>query len=402
MVDFIWEACTNINQVTQMKPFRKISGYMPPNREINELSYKRALSVLNGHFTIPCAPNSQYDSEQLVESLVYLTVENKYAESGLQNLACTHKAPSADTLLRRVKNVKWKDAYSMLVEANDHVIKKLKRKNIFQKPVMAAADLSDDPYYGEFNNKISQGKYERGTCQFYRHASLHVVEAGKRVTLFTMMVTPFDDHASILETLIQAARSRGIRIRTLLVDRGFFGADVVNKLKQLRQRFLMPAVKHERVKRAIEDYDKKLTSAVIDHVIVGAEKKLAYCRLFMFMKKYAQPTDAVTDRYIAFATNMSVDGVILAYDQLPEEYRKRWGIETGFRVQDNVQAKTTSKNYTVRVVYIMLSTILYNIWVLANATLARKLRIEFKKPKIKLSQLAHYFSMQIEQPYKPP
>jgi hypothetical protein len=71
-------------------------------------------------------------------------------------------------------------------------------------------------------------------------------------------------------------------------------------------------------------------------------------------------------------------------------------------VQDNVQTKTTSKNYTVRVAYIMLSTFLYNIWVLANVALARKLHIELKKPRIKLSQLAHYFSMQIEQPYKPP
>ena len=173
------------------------------NYPINEHSH------LNEHFTIPLRAKQPIQHEQLVESLVYLTVENKYAESGLQNLACTHKAPSADTLLRRVKNVKWKDAYSMLVEANDHVIKKLKRKGIFKKTVLAAADLSDDPYYGEFNNKICQGKYERGTSQFYRHASLHVVEAGKRVTIFTMMVTPFDDHASIIETLIQAARSRG-------------------------------------------------------------------------------------------------------------------------------------------------------------------------------------------------
>ena len=60
---------------------------------------------------------------------------------------------------------------------------------------------------------------------------------------------------------------------------------------------------------------------------------------------------------------MSLKRVIFAFDELPEEYRKRWGIKTGFRVQDNVQAKTTSKNYAVRVAYIMLSTFLYNIWV---------------------------------------
>lgn len=53
-------------------------------------------------------------------------------------------------------------------------------------------------------------------------------------------------------------------------------------------------------------------------------------------------TETVVDRYVAFFTNMSVERVILAYEQLPEEYRKRWGIETGFRVQDNVQSTTVA------------------------------------------------------------
>ena len=375
---------------------------MPPNRKMNELSYKRAFQILSEHFTLRCAPNSRYPSGVIVESLMYLTVENAYAESGLQNLACTRKAPSADTLLRRVKTLPWKEAYRMLVEANDRVVKKLKRRGIFKKPVLAAADLSDDPYYGEYGNKVCAGRRERGTNQFYRHASFHVVEAGKRATVFTMMVTPFDDHASVVEKLLSAARSRGIRVELLLVDRGFNGADVVNKLKRLRQPFLMPAQKHRGVKKAIEDYDNGLTPAVIDFKIEGDQDKKARCRLFMLMKRDASPLEPVTGRYVAFFTNLSVERVILAYEQLPEEYRKRWGIETGFRVQDNVQAKTTSKSFTVRVVYIMLSTFLYNIWVLANAALIKTLREDFKKPKIKLSQLAHYFRRKIEQPYKPP
>jgi hypothetical protein len=385
-----------------MKTLTPTSGYMPPNRKNNKLSYKRASQTLNEHFKLPQAPNSQHNNQQLIQSLIYLTVENAYAESGLQNLACTQTAPSADMLLRRLKALHWKDAHRMLTEANDHIIKKLRRKGTFKKPILAAVDLSDDPYYGEFTNKICQGKYERGTCQFYRHASLHVVEAGKRATIYTTMVTPFDDHESITEHLVLAARSRGIRIGLLLVDRGFNGAEVVNKLKVLRQPFLMPAQKHKNVKKAIEDYDRKLTSAVIDFPIVGAQKRKARCRLFVVMKKDATPIESVTDRYIVFFTNLSVERVILVYDRLPKDYRKRWGIETGFRVQDNVQAKTTSKSYTVRVAYVMLSTFLYNIWVLGNVVLAKELRVGLQKPRIKFSQLAHYFRRVIEQPYKPP
>ena len=231
---------------------------------------------------------------------------------------------------------------------------------------------------------------------------MHVVEAGKRATVFTVMVTPFDDHAAVVEKLVLAARSRGIRVKLLLVDRGFNGVEVVNKLKQLRQPFLMPAQKHKNVKKAIEDYDRKLTPAVIDFTIWGDLNRRACCRLFVLMKKDASPLEPVTDRYFAFFTSLSVERVILAYGLLPEEYRKRWGIETGFRVQDNVQAKTTSSNFTVKVVYTMLSTFLYNIWVLGNAVFARKLGLDLGKPKIKLSQLAHFFRRKIEQPNEPP
>ncbi len=375
---------------------------MPPNREINKLSYKTALSTLNRHFKIPCAPNSQYTNEQLNQTLTYLTVKKAYAESGLQNLACTRQAPSADTLLRRVKSLNPKDAYHMLTEANDEVIRKLKHRGIFKKPVLAAIDLSYDRYYGKDNNQIRKGRCDRGTRRFYMHASLHVVETGKRITVFTMPLTSLDDDPFILETLILAARARGIRIRTLLVDRGFNGVKVVNKLKQLRQMFLAPAIKTPGVKCAIEAYDRKETSAEVDFRMVGTYNIEAFCRLFMVMKQGVSPDDAVVNRYNVFLTNLPILRVILAFELLPEEYRKRWGIETGFRMQDNVEAKTTSVNPTVRVVYTLLSTFVYNIWVYANAVCAKLLRTEFKRLCVKLFEMAHYFGREIEQPHKPP
>jgi hypothetical protein len=335
---------------------------MPPIRKINELSYKKALSALKEHFTIQLAPNSQYTQDQLIECLLYLTVQKQYAESGLQNLACTRQAPSADTLLRRVKSLNWKDAANMLTQANDEVIKKLKHRGIFKKPVLAAA-LSCDRYYGKDNNQIRKGRCDRGTRRFYMHASLHVVEADKRVTIFTMPLTPLDDDPFILETLVLAARARGIRVYTLLVDRGFNGVRVINKLKQLRQPFLAPAIKTPGVKRAIIAYDRKETPAEVNFRMVGTYNREAFCRLFMVMKHGVSPDDLVVNRYNVFLTNLSILRVILAFEQLPEEYRKRRGIETGFRMQDNMEAKTTNVNHTVRVVYTLLSTFVYNIWV---------------------------------------
>jgi putative transposase len=51
-----------------------------------------------------------------------------------------------------------------------------------------------------------------------------------------------------------------------------------------------------------------------------------------------------------------------------ELYRKRWGIETSYRVKGDFRPKTTSRRYVIRLFYFMFSTCLYDLWVLANLT----------------------------------
>ena len=46
--------------------------------------------------------------------------------------------------------------------------------------------------------------------------------------------------------------------------------------------------------------------------------------------------------------------------------RKRWGIETGYRMIRKFLAKTTSKRYGTRLMYFYLAVLLYNFWVLLN------------------------------------
>jgi len=48
-------------------------------------------------------------------------------------------------------------------------------------------------------------------------------------------------------------------------------------------------------------------------------------------------------------------------------YGKRWGIETSYRVKkQSFLAKTTSKNYQIRIFYFLFSVLLYNLWLLAD------------------------------------
>jgi hypothetical protein len=177
----------------------KTPEYMPPKDRVSRLVYKQALSALQEHLVIPSAPNSHYKNRDILESLVYLSIEERYAESGLEDLASTRLeyTPSADTLLYRLKKLDRKQAYAMLISANDSILEKLRRRGIFRKPVIAAVDLSNDNYYGEYNGLLRRSKKERGTNLFYTYASFHIVEKGKRITIFTVPVYQLDDHSTI-------------------------------------------------------------------------------------------------------------------------------------------------------------------------------------------------------------
>ncbi|MDI6721106.1 MAG: hypothetical protein QMD85_01855, partial [Candidatus Aenigmarchaeota archaeon] len=54
-------------------------------------------------------------------------------------------------------------------------------------------------------------------------------------------------------------------------------------------------------------------------------------------------------------------------------YSRRWGIETSYRMKKEMRAKTTSKNYIIRLFYFLFSTLLYNLWILMDSIISKSL-----------------------------
>ena len=122
--------------------------------------------------------------------------------------------------------------------------------------------------------------------------------------------------------------------------------------------FIMPAVRNERIKRMLNEYAKGNIPSVYE---MGSKVYLVIAR-----KKGSREEDKPVDKFIAFVTNIKFDDPERIVSVIPEEYRYRWGIETSYRVEDGFEAKTTSRNFTLRVIYFMLSIILYNLWIIAR------------------------------------
>ena len=106
-----------------------------------------------------------------------------------------------------------------------------------------AIDLHLDPYYGQpyrSRNEIYYGKAKQGTTKFHAYASACIVEYGRRYTLALTWVRRHESMVTVLRRLLARIREIGLKIRCLLLDRGFFSVAVMALLQQEKLPFLMP------------------------------------------------------------------------------------------------------------------------------------------------------------------
>ncbi len=103
--------------------------------------------------------------------------------------------------------------------------------------------------------------------------------------------------------------------------------------------------------------------------------------------------DKGNNEYHLFATNLPVNNVSDFVKKIPEEYRKRWNIETGYRVKNAFKIRTCSKSPIARSLFFLIQCLLYNIESLL------KLVIEIDTYKLK-STISDAIEIIIKEGYK--
>ena len=338
-------------------------------------AYQLALDLLDKRVNLPAAPNAHYRNDSIYNGLLYLSLNNTYAETAMADLRIKHHvgAPSGREFLYRVKKlfgipkqqldyfervrIQMK-IWEKLTAVNDELVAIAVNSCLFKKPVICAIDYTKIPYYGTFNSNVIRSKHDRGTELFYEYASISVVEKGRRICIYTVQITLLSEEKhEILKRLMTQALARGIRIKMLLVDRAFFTVDCINTLNEMKIKFVMPCVGNERVQSAIDTLGK--TGKLMKFPIYNAAHDEATFTMVVVRND--------RDELIGFATNVSADWSVQYFvKRIPKVYRKRWSIETTFRKMKEIVGMTTSPLPELRLVYFMLAMILYNIWQVVN------------------------------------
>ena len=92
-------------------------------------------------------------------------------------------------------------------------------------------------------DEVCRSKAKGGTTHFFTYATAYAVVRGRRYTLAMCRVRAKQSMDHVLRTLLTRLVTLGIRMKLLLLDRGFYSVRVIQDLITCKLPFIMPAVK---------------------------------------------------------------------------------------------------------------------------------------------------------------
>ena len=304
--------------------------------------------------------NAKYSTIELLDMLTHVAMTKDFTENGFKTYKLQNsKAPSADTILyhlNKFEDIEEIEKIFYNVFEKIFEIAKKENKLLKRRKFDVATDLTDQLYYGDKNDfMVVETKPQKGTTHCFRFATINIVVAGQRFTLSALPMHKFTTKEEVVEKLINCAKSK-IGINRVYLDRGFFSASLIKLLNSLKIKWLMPAIKRKNIKTYLDKYSGVFSKVIKYKMEHHDTRDIATFNLII--------VDSREGKKCLFATNINIPEQLAAY--LFRWYSNRWGVETSYRVKGDFKARTTSKNYIIRLFYFMFSVCLYNLWILAN------------------------------------
>jgi putative transposase len=248
-------------------------------------------------------------------------------------------------------------------------------KIVFRRRRDAAIDLTLIPYHGRPNldpRELYHSLAKSGTTKFHAYATLYVIHEGQRYTLAVTRVDKGEKMPEVTKRLLRMARARGLKLRVLLLDRGFFSTEVIDYLKHSRTPFLMPVMfrgrKPTQPAKLAASLHQFLTKMSGWHRFTlsgkGGNQKVSICVSAMFYLH--EKTQKKRLKRMVFACwEPPASRVLrrLSPACVREWYRRRFAIESSYRQVHQARVRTCTRCPKLRFLFFALALILRNVWV---------------------------------------
>ena len=296
----------------------------------------------------------------------------------------------------------------ILKEEITRAILLLQQKDMVPVKWDLAIDMHLIPRYDKKPNpNLIKGREKSGTKLFERHITIQSIVHGRRLTLGSFLVPALADVDYFVGMLIAQVQDMGLDIGTVMVDREFFSAKVLQAFVNRGVSYLMPCRNTDVVIADIEEFVQNKRDRISEEWLTSSTDQISYTMIITKRRRRikgkrrkkegstlediedmfdSEPDEPPHHTYIAFATNDPTINV--------EEYTRRWGIETGYRMLESARPRTRSTNQEARTFCFAYAIMMYNAWVLFNILHVHQNEKKFEKwdgtPQITQLQMRMY------------
>lgn len=270
-------------------------------------------------------------------------------------------SPCAKTVWNHIPQLSLEEAtdqlYHCLIDFPQAVPRRARRR--LRRVGLLALDWHDWPYYGDVETPGTiGGKRKAGTKRFFRLQTAEFVAGSFRYTAALELVQKGDDRATHALGLVEAA-AQCQRVHTVVADGAFFSAALVAGLTARETDFCIRAPLNKRLTRHLREVALQLQEP-------GA---VAYVATAVGTRGQADYTPIIAaflvekGEYRCYALPRHSHR---PHQELLKDYKRRFGIETGYRVKKRALSRTCTTNAVIRLLLFFLAVLITNLWGLVD------------------------------------
>ena len=280
-------------------------------------------------------------------------------ESSAYNSYLENVSNKTDSIYLKIKQ----SLISMTEHAYLNYIKRISDNiSLTEKEVILAFDYTEEDFYGDVQGfdihgwtgkDAITGHFKFLTC------SIIADDIPEKIPLISIPIRLGHYKSSVILHCLSLIKDYIGKIKLILFDRGFYDKDLMYELTKMKLPYLIFVPKHKDKKEILYPMDDNKQIAIYNEFVVNKhQSRYSEENILIFLKQIYDPRSEKNYDWV-FATN--VEEILL--ENIIITYKKRWRIETQFRVQDEAKIRCKSKEMKIRYFLFLFEQMLQVIWI---------------------------------------
>ena len=297
--------------------------------------------------------NGSLTLKDLFYTAICMAVDNSSVHSASKHY---QEIPCETSLRYHLKKLNLAE----LIKANESILLQGSLSSLKpEKKYELAIDFTNDPYYGAIDSSnedyVIRSQAKKSTNSFYSYVSLSIINKNERYTLAVLPVERNKTKVDYLTNFIDMIKDLHFNIKVLCLDREFYSVDVFKFLQNKWIPHIIPLVrKGKEIKQLL--IGRKARSA--EYIMKNPQKKEVQLDIVIDVKYLKGKRNKNGCENLGFV----VYGLKWKPRKVSTVYRRRFAIESSYRMRNIVKPRTSTRDVTFRYFSALVSFLLRNEW----------------------------------------